>query len=72
MPKRTTEQVRAEIAAEREALVGEIHGLRQDAASCSSFRHRHRARGRGADEEQDSQERPQGALVASLALRDLR
>jgi hypothetical protein len=33
MPKRTTELVRAEIAAEREALVGEIHGLRQDAAT---------------------------------------
>jgi hypothetical protein len=37
MPKRTTEQVRAEIAAEREALVGEIHGLRQDAASVLPF-----------------------------------
>jgi hypothetical protein len=33
MPKRTTELVRAEIAAERKALVGEIHGLRQDAAT---------------------------------------
>jgi hypothetical protein len=32
MPKRTTEQVRAEIAAERQALVGEIGGLRHDVA----------------------------------------
>jgi hypothetical protein len=37
MPKRTTGQVRAEITAEREALVGEIHGLRQDAASVLPF-----------------------------------
>ena len=37
MPKRTTEQVRAEIATEREALVGEIHGLRHDAASVLPF-----------------------------------
>ena len=34
MPKkRTTENVRAEIGAEREALVAEIHGLRQDVAT---------------------------------------
>jgi hypothetical protein len=31
--KRSMEQVKAEIGAEREALVGEIRGLRQDAAS---------------------------------------
>jgi hypothetical protein len=31
--KRTTAQVRAEIDAERDALVGEIHGLRQDVAT---------------------------------------
>lgn len=31
--KRTTTQVRAEIDAERSALVGEVHGLRQDVAS---------------------------------------
>ena len=37
MPNRTTEQVRAEIAAEREALVGAIHGLRPDAASVLPF-----------------------------------
>jgi hypothetical protein len=30
--KRTTAKVRAEIAAEREALVGDIRGLRQDVA----------------------------------------
>jgi hypothetical protein len=30
--KRTTAQVRSEIAAEREALVGNIRGLRQDVA----------------------------------------
>jgi hypothetical protein len=33
MPKRTTAQVRSEIDTERSALVGEIHGLRQDVAS---------------------------------------
>jgi hypothetical protein len=33
MPDRTTEHVRADIAAEREALVGEIGALRQDLAS---------------------------------------
>ncbi len=37
MPKRTTEQVRAEIAAEREALVGEIRGLRHDATTVLPF-----------------------------------
>ena len=37
MPKRTTEQVRAEITAERQALLGEIHGLRRDAASVLPF-----------------------------------
>jgi hypothetical protein len=35
--KRTTAQVRAEMAAERQALVGEIHGLRQDVASVLPF-----------------------------------
>ena len=33
MPKRTTQQVRGEIAAERSALVGEIEALRRDVAS---------------------------------------
>ena len=32
MPERTTTHVRGEIDAERAALVGEIHGLRQDVA----------------------------------------
>ena len=31
--KRTTAQVRSEITAEREALIADIHGLRQDVAS---------------------------------------
>jgi hypothetical protein len=35
--KRTTAQVRTEIGAEREALVGEIHGLRQDVATVLPF-----------------------------------
>jgi hypothetical protein len=33
MPKRTTEQVRTEIAAERKALVDEIQALRGDVAT---------------------------------------
>jgi hypothetical protein len=37
MPKRTTQQVRAEIAAEREALVQEVGGLRRDVASVLPF-----------------------------------
>ena len=37
MPERTTAQVRREIAAEREALVGEIQALRRDAASVLPF-----------------------------------
>ena len=38
MPEqRTTELVRSEIASERQALVGEIHGLRRDAASVLPF-----------------------------------
>ena len=37
MPKRTTEQVRAEMAAEREALIGEIGALRQDVAKMLPF-----------------------------------
>ncbi len=35
--KRTTAQVRTEIAAEREALVGDIHGLREDVAKVLPF-----------------------------------
>ena len=35
--KRTTAHVRADIEAERSALVGEIHGLRQDVASVLPF-----------------------------------
>ena len=35
--KRTTQQVRAELAAEREALVKDIGGLRQDVASVLPF-----------------------------------
>jgi hypothetical protein len=37
MPERTKEQVRAEIAAEREALVRDIGGLRQNVASILPF-----------------------------------
>jgi hypothetical protein len=37
MPKRTTDQVRAEIAAERQALVRDIGGVRQDLASVLPF-----------------------------------
>ena len=37
MPDRSTEQVRTEIAAEREALVGEIGALRQDVASALPY-----------------------------------
>lgn len=38
MPKkRTTQQVRAEIATEREALVDDIRGLRHDAATVLPF-----------------------------------
>lgn len=33
MPKRTTADVRSDIEREREALVGEVHGLRQDVSS---------------------------------------
>jgi hypothetical protein len=35
--RRTTEQVRREIAAERAALVGDIHALRQEAATVLPF-----------------------------------
>ena len=35
--KRTTAHVRADIEAERSALIGEIHGLRQDVASVLPF-----------------------------------
>ncbi|MET0938051.1 MAG: hypothetical protein ABWY51_02355, partial [Gaiellaceae bacterium] len=35
--KRTTAQVRTEIAAEREALLGDIRGLRQDVAGVLPF-----------------------------------
>jgi hypothetical protein len=35
--KRTTEQVRKDIATQREALVGEIRGLRYDAATVLPF-----------------------------------
>ena len=35
--KRTTAQVRTEIAAEREALVGDIHAFRQDVAKVLPF-----------------------------------
>jgi hypothetical protein len=37
MPKRTTADVRADIDRERDALVKEIHGLRQDVASVLPF-----------------------------------
>ena len=37
MPKRTTEQLRAEIGAEREALISDIHGLRADVAKVLPF-----------------------------------
>lgn len=33
MPKRTTADIRSDIDRERDALVGEIHGLRHDVAS---------------------------------------
>jgi len=35
--KRTTAQVRTEIAAAREALAGDIHGLREDVAKALPF-----------------------------------
>ena len=37
MPDRTTAQVRAEIAAERQALVDEVAALRQDVAKMLPF-----------------------------------